>query len=460
MKSEKLMFLAALLGEALKTVTISHSRLGSLHPNVYRQMVIRRRSAYEQTQRLPVYLYDLEVQDASIGEAILNLLRTELSQFIRDDKVLSASFAILGGLAGGSPIKDILTNLIKEAIVSGPQSAAESFYTSIGRGHLVFQNYHLLTGIKIENEVQILDGISLIPLSNSSADLPAYLPSWFDFGAREFMSKTLLKVDMSVSPVLREPLRGDTPLSGFDDGFQTTVHSTEVEDFNPGRFFQALTLVGEQPIQARIVWRHLRDDEIFDLSLGTGSGYSYSLATSGASTKFSEAQIRQALDLYFKIACIPTDVLYQLEIPIDRWMKSKTQQGYVDKLIDLGIAFESFFLRGISQEVTFRFSLRGSLYLGEDLDERSRLKRELEQFYRYRSRAVHEGTLPDTVKVNGQTVRIRQFIERSQELFKQSLLKAIESRQLPDWSTIELGGEADDNSAQLPPSLPEDTQDS
>ena len=50
-----------------------------------------------------------------------------------------------------------------------------------------------------------------------------------------------------------------------------------------------------------------------------------------------------AIDLYHKIVGLPQEVLNQLEIPIDRWMKSKTQQGYVDKMIDLGIAFESFF---------------------------------------------------------------------------------------------------------------------
>ena len=58
-------------------------------------------------------------------------------------------------------------------------------------------------------------------------------------------------------------------------------------------------------------------------------------------------------------------------------MKSKTQQGHVDMMIDLGIAFESFFLRGISQEMTFRFSLRGSLYLGDDLEQRGRIKKDL-----------------------------------------------------------------------------------
>ena len=123
------------------------------------------------------------------------------------------------------------------------------------------------------------------------------------------------------------------------------------------------------------MWRHLSDYEIFDLSMGTGSGYSSSsVSTAATSTNFSEAQISQAIDLYHKIVDLPPEVLNQLEIPTDRWMKSKTQQGYVDKMIDLGIAFESFFLRGISQEVTFRFSLRGSLYLEEDLEGRSRLK--------------------------------------------------------------------------------------
>ena len=451
MNSEKQSILAALLREALNSVAISHSRLGPIHPSAYGQMVSRNRSRYDPNLRFHVLIYDIEIQNASIAEAILQLLRDELKEVISDDKVYSASFAILGGMAG-SPLKDVLKNLMKEAIVSGPQNAARSFYTSIARGHLVFQNYYLLSGIKVANETQVLDGISLIPLSNNGADLPHFLPSTFNLSSMEFLSKTLLRVDVSVSPVLREPPKADAPLSGLDDGFHIAVYSAEVGQFHPERFFQALTLVGEQPVQAAMTWRHLPDNEIFDLSMGTGSGYSYSLARSAASDEFSEAQIRQAVDLYHKIVALPPEVLNQLEIPIERWMKSKTQQGYVDKLIDLGIAFESFFLRGISQEVTFRFSLRGSLYLGQDLEERSRLKRELEQFYRYRSRAVHEGTLPETVKVNGQTVRIRQFIERSQELFKQSLLKAIESCQLPNWSTIELGGkqEAADNSSQLP----------
>ena len=440
MNSEKPSVLALLLREALKSVTISHSTLGPIQPSAYRQLVSRYRSIHDPNLRLHVYLYDIEIQNPPTAEAILRLLRNELKEVIRDDKVYSASFAILGGVAG-SPIEIVMKKLMKEAIVTGAEHAARSFYASIARRYLVFQDYYLLAGMRIAKEVQVLDGISLIPLSDSAADLPNYFPLVFDKIPLEFLTKTILRVDYHVSPILRYPLEDHARVRRLDEGFRTTVHSTEVEDFYPDKFFQALTFVGDQSVQAAMTWRHISDEEIFDLSMGNGSGYSRSFARSLVPTEFSEEQVRQALDLYYMIVGLPTDVMDQLTTPIDRWMKSKSQQEYVDKIIDLGIAFESFFLGDINQEVTFRFSLRGSLYLRDGLKERRRLKRELTEFYKYRSRAVHTGTLPDRVKVNGRTMRIGQFIERSQELFEQCLLKAIESRQLPDWNTIELGGD-------------------
>ena len=442
MNRENKQRLAALLGKALQSVSIAHSRQGSIQPSVYRQLVRRYRTTYEPTLRFQVLLYDVQLRDSTLADAILQLLRDELQEYIRDDKTISASFAVFGGMVSGYPITDILKNLIKESFISGAEYAAGVFYDSLSRGSIVFQNYFLLTGIKVEQELKVLDGVSLIPLSNSTANLPAHLPSMLDAASTEFLSKTLLKVDLSVFPILHRPAEGYSLASGPDQHFKTRVQSADVEDFHPSAFFRALTLVGENPVQATYVWRHIRDDEILDLSLGTGSGYSsVSMPTAATPSRFSIAQIRRAVGLYHRMVDLPVNVQNQLEIPMDRWMKSKTQQGYVDKMIDLGIAYESFFLRGINQEVTFRFSLRGALYLEEDLELRSQLKKELEQLYRYRSRAVHEGTLPNTVSVNGESLRIRQFIEREQELFKRCLLKVIESHHMPDWGAIELGSD-------------------
>ena len=148
-----------------------------------------------------------------------------------------------------------------------------------------------------------------------------------------------------------------------------------------------------------------------------------------------------AIDLYGKIIGLPRNVDKQLQIPIDRWMKSKTHQGNVDKMIDLGIAFESFYLRGIRDELSFRFRLRASLYMGEGIEQRKRLSKEFKEIYEKRSRAVHEGKLPKQVRVDGQDIPIRLFIERSQDMFKKSLLKVIQNQQLPDWNAVELGSE-------------------
>ena len=439
--------LAALLRETMNSVTVTHSRFGTIQLSEYRQMVSRYRSRYEPTLRTYVQLFDLQIQDAKTVEAILTLLSSELELFIRNDKTffasLSASTVIVVDADGVSPIERILQNLTRAAIVDGPENAAGEFYSSIARGYFLFQTYYLLTGIKVEEEVRVLDGISLIPLPNSTVDLPSHLPDIFDVSAGEFVSKTLLKVDVSVPLTLHKPADDYIPLWGPGEHFRTVVHSAEVEDFYPQRFFQALTLVSEQLVQDAIVWRHFSDDSTFDLRRATGfSFFSPSALRITTTTNFSEAQVRQAIDLYHKIVGLSQDVLDHLNIPIDRWKQSKTQRGYVDKMIDLGIAFESFFLRGISQEVSFRFSLRGSLYLEEGIEARRRLKKELEEIYRCRSRAVHEGTLPDKVTVNGENVPMGQFIERSQDLFKRCLLKVIESHQLPDWSGVELGGGA------------------
>ena len=371
-----------------------------------------------------------------------------MKQFLREDRTYAATYAIFGGLGSGSSVEDILQSLLRAAIVETPQRAAKDFFGEISNGYLPYQEYFLLTGVKVENEVQVFDGVSLIALSNKGDELPSYLPVLFGKDPVDFLSKTLLRVDMSVSPVLHRPEEGYTFQSGPDRHFKIVLHSVQEPNFHPGKFFQALTLVGGNPVLSAMRWTHMSDEHIFNLRIGPGSGYSTS-STGASSTTLSEGQIRDAADLYRMITGLPQKVERALQVPIDRWMSSKTHQGYVDKMIDLGIAMESFYLRGIRDELSFRFRLRASLHLGKGIEERKRLKKEFEQVYRFRSGAVHEGTLPERVNVDGQSIPIGQYIERSQELFRRSLMKVIDTGVLPDWESIELGddgGEGDDNS--------------
>ena len=437
--------LAVLLREALNSVTITHDRFGSISHSDFRQMVSKYRYRYEPTLQINANLYDIQIQDTKAEEAILNLLRNELKLFLRNDKnffsSLSASSVIVVGAERESPIEAILSNLSRATIVDGPDNAAKAFYASINRGYFLFHRYYLLTGIKVESEVRVLDGISLIPLPNNTVELPGYLPALSDVGPEAFRSKTLLKIEVSVPLTLHEPADGYALPLGPWQRFRTRVRSADAKEFDTQRFLQALTLVGEQPVQDAMMWRHFGDDEIFDVRRVIGFDF-MSPSNLGVTTTsaFSETQVMQAVGLHNKIFGLSQDVLNYLKIPFDRWKKSKMLQDHVDKMIDLGIAFESFFLGDNNREVTFRFSLRGALYLEQEIEARRRLIGELRDIYKYRSIAVHEGRLPDKVKVNGENVSMRQFIERSQDLLKRCLLKVIESGQLPDWSTIELGG--------------------
>ena len=431
--------LADLLREALQSVTISQSRSGGLHPRVYRQMVQRCRAVYDPNLRLHTFTCDIQTEDARVKGHILDLLRGDLEQFLCEDRTYAATYAIFGGMGSGSSIEDILKNLLKATIVVGPQGAAKAFYDEIASDNLLYQECFILAGIKIEKEVQVCDSISLVPLPSSTQHLPSYLSHLFGIDSKHFLSKTLLKVDMSISPLLYRPEQDYTFQSQPERHFNIAVHSADAPDFDLGKFFLALTLIGKHPVFSKIRWTYLSDGLVFDLRIGPGSGYSHD-TRSASSSVVSEAQVSEALDLYGKITALPQGVYKQLQIPIDRWMKSMSHQGYVDKMIDLGIAFESFYLRGIRNELSFRFRLRASLYLEDGIEARKVLKMVFRQIYDIRSQAVHEGTVPKQVKVEGQSVRMIEFLERSQELFERSLLKVIKSGRLPDWDSIELGG--------------------
>ena len=439
--------LSDLLREALSSVAITQGGSGRLDPHDYRRMVQRYRDVYDVNLRLHTFTYDVEIGDATVNERILSLLRAELAQFLREDKTHAATYAIFGGLGSGSSTEDVLKNLLKAAIVNGPNAAARAFYGELASGYLMYQQYFLLSGLRVENEIRVGDGVSLIPLPSSTQNLPGILSDLFGVDSRDFLSKTLLRVDMSVSPLLHKPEQDYTIQTGPERHFSTSVRSNDLADLNPGEFFLALTLAGDHPVFSKISWTHLGDGQIFDLRIGFGSGYAQ-VARNASSAVFSEAQVRQAIELYRKITGLPSDVQGYLQIPIDRWIKSKTHQGYVDRMIDLGIAFESFYLRGIRNELSFRFGLRASLYLEDGVEQRALLKREIGQIYDIRSQAVHEGTVPQQVRIEGHDVRMMDFYERSQELFKRSLLKVIEKGRVPNWGSIELGGgdEPDDDS--------------
>ena len=109
----------------------------------------------------------------------------------------------------------------------------------------------------------------------------------------------------------------------------------------------------------------------------------------------------------------------------------------VDKMIDLGIAFESLYLSG-RKNLSRKFRRRASWFLKKDEAHRKALKEKFEKLYDLRCDAVHEGKLPRDVEVCGKSVPISEFIEQAQGLCQQSILKIIKNGQFPDWAKIHI----------------------
>ena len=84
-----------------------------------------------------------------------------------------------------------------------------------------------------------------------------------------------------------------------------------------------------------------------------------------------------------------------------RLTKSKdSSQGLVDQFVDLRMALEALFLRDFanehSQEMRFRLSLFGAWFLGQDFEDRRRVRKVLRDAYDAASGAVHTGNIAFT----------------------------------------------------------------
>lgn len=162
------------------------------------------------------------------------------------------------------------------------------------------------------------------------------------------------------------------------------------------------------------------------------------------------SDVEEGKCLYKRLGNLGSDVRWKLHIPINRWIKSHAEQNAmfdrvidpeirpedipgspttltVDKMIDLGIAFESLYVPSSSSNKSRDLRNRASEYLAESEDCQKRLKAILKEIYSWRSRAVHNGTLSaKDVKIGEESFTPSEFIEQAQDLCRRSILKIIE----------------------------------
>jgi len=192
---------------------------------------------------------------------------------------------------------------LKIAIFRGIERAASDFEKCTKKIDGSFQSIALLTGITSEAEIQSFDGIHLIPLSNSTRDLPRCWGGILNPN-RDFFRKMLLVIDYSVFPIFHNPFLQATTGTNWEDKwdmqkarFRFEVKSGEFLNFNETdfheKFCQALSLACDSAVRIDTVWNYIAEDEIFNINNNRRSG-SCTGPSAGDSMTIEKAEIDES----------------------------------------------------------------------------------------------------------------------------------------------------------------------
>ena len=483
MTEERKQELEQLLKEARKSLVIRYGYGGSPIPiDVYRRYLQEHWTYYgiDFLSFASSIHFAPDIADGPTKSKLLHYIREELALFIDKgttpdlDCIQTASYFIQSDSTHGDRLYEyggrsllslfmVMERLLKITLVRGIKEAV-SFFDRCSRPegtHAFFRDVGLLEGVKLETEVEVFDGVRLVPLPSSgiSREVEQHL---FPFSVHAFtdqdslFGKTLLVIDQSGFSMLCKPsekaIQSETRID--DLPFQVEVYKvkfpnmTAVDSFQT-LFCQALSLVCDSPVKIFIGFYSLEEDKSFDLTRG-GGGMRRQGNRLGTPTEVKEADIEKAKCLYQRLVDLDANDREKLQIPIDRWVESQTNRNRIDKIIDLGIAFEALYLSDIDEttELSFRLRLRAAWYLGKNKEHRKALMKEFSEIYNWRSKVVHTGKLPNRTKKTPFThEEVQQFIERAQDGCRESILKILDDGEFPDWNSLILGGEEEQASS-------------
>ena len=443
--------LEALLVETLSVVEIRRGQTETWDLGQYRQGLQRYRSVYDPHLRGLLSTFRQVVAEPSVERKLTDFATVQLAPYIRDGLIHSATYALFSGSVSGSPVADVVRNLIRLAIVDGPRQAAQAFHKAVTGSSAVVHRYFLLSGFRIDEPIEVFDGVTLLPILDDASDLPPFVPmlesipdDHHRFSVQYVLGKTVVRAETEISPVFHRPEPSYTFDSMPDAHFRMKLRSNEISDLDLVRFGEALSLASRRSVRIEMAWAALPDYEIFDcspvFSLG-GNGYKAvePVVHLERPAELTVARLDTIKTLYRALQELPTDEFNKLRIPIDRWMKSMEEHRPEDQIIDLAIALESLYVPGSNSEVGLRLALNAAWHLGTSKSERADYLKFFRLLYSARSNVVHTGKLSERA---ARSMDLPGVVARGQGLCWQGITSIIEAGAIPEWEVLILGQDA------------------
>lgn len=398
---------------------------------------------------------------------LLEFIQEELTPFIHKDGIQTISYVVDNRLddeyglfslrSSRISMPILLEHLLRIAIAWGVEKAVLTFEdgTCLQGKQDSFQEIVSLEGIVVEEEIQVDDSVRLVPFpSHTTFEFESYFPHFSNrrYSFERQMGKTLLITNRPMLSIFHNPSENtfdgipvnDIPFQIDTDNIKFP-NSDEVNSYRI-YFCQALSLACNCAVQISHEWRYAAEDEIFRPFSSGGMGYSPKLF--GDSVKVGQSEIKDAKCIYDNLIKLKSKTQGKLRIAIDRWIKSHTYQKPEDKMIDLGVAFESLFLpKNKTDQLSLSLRLRAAWFLGDDKSKRNELMKVFSKIYTWRSKCVHTGELPNkTTNTPYTQEEISEFINNAQDLCQKSIIKFLqiysEDGEFPNddyWNDLILG---------------------
>lgn len=433
MNAAKVTALENLLQQAMDSVAIEDPYTGTpIARGTYLSLLASHRHSFDPDERMLAARFKPEIRDSTVRERLLDVTRITLGQHIHDDRLQSAAI-VTGGMLGGFKTSDLINHLITIAFVRGARHAAQSFYECAENTNVEMQFVTLLDGIKVEREIDISEGMRLVPVPNSASEFPRCILTPSPGGYMDYYGRTLIVIDERVSPIFANP--NEMSPDSFPGPFVRSNLNTVYQEFIVAEFCEALSLSANHIVNYVAWWTHLNPDEAYAVGTeGRFPAYSPLFHEKSTAKGFKEEDIQKAMSLYKIRKNLGSEVTQKLRVPIDRWRKSKMDGDPVDAFINLGTALESLYLNdaGNSGELRFRLAIRAAWHLGSGRVERSSLFDDFKKIYDRRSKAVHTGNL-------AKNERTPEFVANAQELCLRAIVKIIEDGDFPTWDDMVMG---------------------
>ena len=391
--------------------------------------------------RLRVLLKDhVDVDNDTIGHAFPSVghdTATEASVFQADG--LYARFCV-------TTLEVFTKALVKGSALVGPQRVA-ALLADWMEGQLVrYCTCAILNGINIKASLEPVAGIRITPLPWSSDELPNDLPFLSSSAPEDYLGRTIISVDTIATPPLFRP---------GPDGVHHPVQASSECIADVDAVCDALALESDYFVDVAFQWNEYGElREVFptrDSSTWARSGSSLrsqlkpgwrksvSFQT-GVVTLFPGDHSLSDLDepgLGDTIRALMEPKYKGTSISATRLIKSKdTRQDLVDQFVDLRMALEALFLRDFanerSQEMRFRLPLFGAWFLGQDFEDRGRIRKVLRNAYDAASGAVHTGSIAFTDEN-------RALLADAQALCRDGIFKLLRDGAPKDWGDLILG---------------------